>query len=69
VRVCALAGGEDDAPGMGYQPHLRRAAPSNAYMLVYVRVDDWDRVFCPVTKDDLNVHLLRRLEVRVWVWD
>lgn len=49
----------------GYQQsHMRRAAPSNAYMLVYVRVSDWDHVFCPVTKEDLNVHLLRRLEVR-----
>uniref|UniRef100_A0A7S3QRP1 ubiquitinyl hydrolase 1 n=1 Tax=Dunaliella tertiolecta TaxID=3047 RepID=A0A7S3QRP1_DUNTE len=54
-------GGEEDVPGMGFQ-HLRRAAPSNAYMLVYVRVSDWDRVFCPVGKEDLNVHLLRRLE-------
>lgn len=43
--------------------HLRRASPSNAYMLVYVRISDWDRVFCPVSKEDLNVHLRRRLEV------
>jgi len=61
------AGGEDELSAPFQGQHLRRAAPSNAYMLVYVRISDWDRVFCPVTKEDLNVHLMRRLEVSTGV--
>lgn len=37
---------------------------SNAYMLVYVRVCDWDRIMVPVTKDDIAPYLRERLEVR-----
>lgn len=40
---------------------------SNAYMLVYVRVSDWTRVMCPVTKDDITPYLRERLEVRACV--
>lgn len=36
---------------------------SNAYMLVYVRVAQWDDVMCRVTKDDIPQYLRERLEV------
>lgn len=67
-------GGEDDnaAPPMGPQqlngtqaPNLRFTKYSNAYMLVYVRVSDWDRVMCPVTKEDTADHLRTRLDLEL----
>ncbi|KAL6758807.1 hypothetical protein V8C86DRAFT_1411207 [Haematococcus lacustris] len=59
-------GGDEDSSAPGYPcppgPPLRLARLSNAYMLVYVRVEDWERVMCPVTKRDIAEHLLKRLE-------
>jgi hypothetical protein len=37
---------------------------SNAYMLVYVRLSDWQRYMSTVTKDGIAPYLLERLEVR-----
>jgi hypothetical protein len=37
---------------------------SNAYMLVYVRLSDWQRFMAPVAKDGIAPYLLERLEVR-----
>jgi ubiquitin carboxyl-terminal hydrolase 7 len=48
------------APGGGF----RVSKLSNAYMLVYVRVSQWDDVMCRVTKDDIPTYLRERLEVR-----
>jgi ubiquitin carboxyl-terminal hydrolase 7 len=36
---------------------------SNAYMLVYVRLSDWDRIMCPVEKEEMSPYLRERLEV------
>ncbi len=53
------AGGEDDSVVVGqYAPGgapLRFPRFSNAYMLVYVRVDDWARIVFDVDKRDLQV--------------
>lgn len=49
-------------------PHSIRTPPSplltrsNAYMLVYVREADWDRILCPVGAEDIAEHVRRRLE-------
>jgi hypothetical protein len=37
---------------------------SNAYMLVYVRLSDWQRYMPTVTKAGIAPYLLERLEVR-----
>lgn len=50
-------------PSPGPLP-LKYAKYSNAYMLVYVRVNDWPSIMCDTTKDDIAKHLLDRLEVR-----
>eukprot|EP00798_Chlamydomonas_sp_ICE-L_P022134 gene22134-29196_t len=57
-------GMDDDLPlRSGYNMHsMKEAKCSNAYMLVYVRESDWDRIMCPVTKDDIQEHLKDRLE-------
>ncbi|KXZ54806.1 hypothetical protein GPECTOR_4g877 [Gonium pectorale] len=66
-------GGEDDLygsspPAGGYGPApapgggLKYAKFSNAYMLVYVRRQDWQTIMCDVTKDNIQKHLLDRLE-------
>ena len=36
-------------------------------MLVYIRDSDWDRIMCPVAKDEIAEHLRERLDVSVWV--
>lgn len=59
-------GGEDEnpppAPGYGNAPTFKFTKYSNAYMLVYIRVSDWERIMCDVTKDDIADHLRKRLE-------
>jgi len=55
------AGGVDEDGAMS-APALRYARSSNAYMLVYVRVADWDKVMAATTKEDIAPHLLERLE-------
>mmetsp|Transcript_35695 Transcript_35695/g.79387 ORF Transcript_35695/g.79387 Transcript_35695/m.79387 type:complete len:1131 (+) Transcript_35695:131-3523(+) len=58
-------GGEDDtlSANTGYNnAPVRYTKYSNAYMLVYIRVSDWDRIVCNVTKDDIAPHLRDRLE-------
>lgn len=39
-------GGDDEAPagGFGTTPTIRYAKSSNAYMLVYLRMCDWDKI-------------------------
>jgi hypothetical protein len=32
-------------------------------MLVYVRLSDWDRIMCPVEKEEMSPYLRERLEV------
>jgi ubiquitin carboxyl-terminal hydrolase 7 len=69
-------GGDDDAPPLGGGAHgpfnqggggggggFKLSKMSNAYMLVYVRVSQWDNVMCRVTKDDIPLYLRERLEV------
>jgi hypothetical protein len=34
---------------------MRYTRFSNAYMLVYVREDDWDEIMCSVGKEELQV--------------
>ncbi|KAG1662438.1 hypothetical protein FOA52_004019 [Chlamydomonas sp. UWO 241] len=55
------AGGMDE-DGVMSAPALRYARSSNAYMLVYVRESDWDKVVAPTTKEDITPHLLERFE-------
>lgn len=57
-------GGEDDTPNPapGYGTNIKITKYSNAYMLVYVRVSDWGRIHCEVTKNDIAEHLRKRLE-------
>lgn len=59
-------GGEDEnpppAPGYNNAPTFKFTKYSNAYMLVYIRVSDWDRIVCDVTKEDIADHLRKRLE-------
>ncbi len=69
--ISPAGGSHDDdySPGpLGPSPGplpLKYAKYSNAYMLVYVRVNDWPSIMCDTTKDDIAKHLLDRLEVRV----
>lgn len=35
---------------------------SNAYMLVYVRVHDWDNIMCDVGEQHLQDHVRERLQ-------
>ncbi|MEW5319855.1 MAG: hypothetical protein WDW38_010976 [Sanguina aurantia] len=63
-------GGEDDSHGMtnshntfhAHNPPPKLTKHSNAYMLVYVRGSDWDRIMCPVAKEDVTEHLREQLE-------
>ncbi len=48
----------------GTAPAVRFTQNSNAYMLVYVRVQDWSSICCSVTKEEVAAHLRDRLEVR-----
>lgn len=52
-------GGDDRGLG-GTQPKIRSF--SNAYMLVYVRLSDWDRMMCDVGEQHLEAHVLARLK-------
>eukprot|EP00192_Tetraselmis_astigmatica_P000385 CAMPEP_0117664232 /NCGR_PEP_ID=MMETSP0804-20121206/9096_1 /TAXON_ID=1074897 /ORGANISM="Tetraselmis astigmatica, Strain CCMP880" /LENGTH=1147 /DNA_ID=CAMNT_0005471423 /DNA_START=186 /DNA_END=3631 /DNA_ORIENTATION=+ len=58
--------GEDDAPahGGGFNNNLafKLSKYSNAYMLVYIRVDDWDRIQCDVAEEEIAEHLRIRLK-------
>ncbi|KAG2434916.1 hypothetical protein HYH02_012114 [Chlamydomonas schloesseri] len=58
----ALEGQFGTGDDSGYGSNLKFAKCSNAYMLVYVRLADWNRVMCSVTKNDIAKHLLDRLE-------
>lgn len=70
-------GGDDDTPPLGaggglnapYAPAgggggFKLSKLSNAYMLVYVRVSQWDDVMCAVGAEDIPAYLRERLEVR-----
>lgn len=60
VCVSCHTGDDDAGGGMGggmgggiygqHMPHMRFPKHSNAYMLVYVRLSDWDRIMCDVSK-------------------
>lgn len=39
-----------------------------ARLQVYVRMSDWDKIMCEVTKDDIAERLRNRLEVRGEEW-
>lgn len=41
---------------------VRASRFSNAYMLLYVREEDWDTIMCPVTDSDIPPHLARRVQ-------
>ena len=56
-------GGEDETPlnpGFNNPPAFKYTKHSNAYMLVYIRKEDKDRIICPVTNDDIAAHLQER---------
>jgi len=57
-------GGDDDSPNPGFNnpPSFKCAKQSNAYMLVYIRVQDAERICCPVSKDDIAEHLHTRMQ-------
>ncbi len=64
-------GGDDDLSNGNPPPSnppfnqpLKITRFSNAYMLVYVRVADWDHVMCTVTEQDIYEHVRVRLKVR-----
>jgi ubiquitin carboxyl-terminal hydrolase 7 len=65
-----MAGGGTLQPGGGTGLQGKRTGSlrftkfSNAYMLVYVREADWDRVMCNVDTTHIEPLLLQRLEVR-----
>lgn len=60
--------GEDDnaTPG-GFNNNLAFKVPkySNAYMLVYIRVEDWDRIQCGVAEADIAEPLRVRLKAEL----
>ena len=39
------------------------AKQSTAYVLVYIRVSDWDRIICECGKEDISEPIRRRFEV------
>lgn len=41
---------------------IRASKYSSAYMLLYVREDDWNNIMCPVTDSDIPPHLARRIQ-------
>lgn len=61
-------GGEDESPPLhptlnhNNPPSYKLTKHSNAYMLVYIRASDKDRIMCPVSKDDIAEHLQLRLK-------
>mmetsp|Transcript_19656 Transcript_19656/g.42954 ORF Transcript_19656/g.42954 Transcript_19656/m.42954 type:complete len:1106 (-) Transcript_19656:700-4017(-) len=58
-------GGEDETPphpGFNNPPAFKYTKHSNAYMLVYIRKEDKDRIICPVTNDDIAQHLQERFK-------
>lgn len=66
VNVHVDSTGEDEVPvqgGFNNNLSFKLSKYSNAYMLVYVRVDDWDRIQCSVTEQDIAEHLRVRLKV------
>ena len=38
---------------------------NNAYMLVYVRDADWDKVMAPTGKDEVSEHVRKQLELQL----
>ncbi|KAK9813402.1 hypothetical protein WJX73_006228 [Symbiochloris irregularis] len=58
-------GGEDEGgltPSHGLNiPSIRHTKYSNAYMLVYVREDDWSNVMCEVQESEIAAHVRERL--------
>jgi hypothetical protein len=66
MRMMVMPGDDDGASGGGmYGMHggggMRFGKHSNAYMLVYVRVDDWERVMCAASDNDLSAPLKSRV--------
>lgn len=47
---------------VGYGNHMRVTKHSNAYMLVYVRISDWDNIMCPAGKEHLQDPVRARFE-------
>ncbi|KAH7318703.1 hypothetical protein B0I35DRAFT_353900 [Stachybotrys elegans] len=62
-------GGEFRTPNGYPRAPLQKKAPiirqNSAYMLVYIRQSRVDKVLCPVTRDDIPMHLKTRLEEEV----
>lgn len=54
-------GGDDDS-ALGNEPRYKYAKHSNAYMLVYVRASDFDRVLCATGEQQLAPELLQRFK-------
>jgi len=62
-----FGGGGEETPAKGYQRGTKMTpfsykSFSNAYMLVYVRVRDFDDVMRPLTESDIPEHLIKRFE-------
>lgn len=59
-----LAGEDENAP-QSFNNNLGFKVPkySNAYMLVYIRIDDWERIQCNVVEEDIAEPLRVRFKV------
>ena len=75
VRQCLVAaplngtiGDEDKAITSNFAGGVKYTKQSTAYMLVYIRVSDWDRIMCPADKDDISEPIRKRLEVCIIAW-
>ena len=60
--------GDEDKPiTTNFAGGVKYPKQSTAYMLVYIRVSDWDRFMCDAGKEDISEPIRKRLEVRVQV--
>ncbi|KAL0459972.1 UNVERIFIED_CONTAM: Ubiquitin carboxyl-terminal hydrolase 13, partial [Sesamum latifolium] len=56
-----LYGGEETNPGINNAP-FKFTRHSNAYMLVYIRESDKDKILCDIDERDISEHLKERLK-------
>eukprot|EP00210_Caulerpa_lentillifera_P006772 g6471.t1 len=55
-------GDEDGTTSANFAHGLKYAKQSTAYMLVYIRISDWDRIMCDAGKEDISEPIRKRLE-------
>ena len=66
LTVCdQLGAGDEDKPiTTNFAGGVKYPKQSTAYMLVYIRMSDWDRFMCEAGKEDISEPIRKRLEVR-----